>query len=367
MKSVRWRSLIRLKHAWRRSGTEKLQRELATSLPAFRDWVHDNHKAIRSTSSPEQAEYMSRVSELHAAVCRIADLPWLEGVFSPLVTDGRMAYYYGRVDRGGKCWFVKVAPPQHSRYRVYSALVDGNLPTVGHRFECLAPEYTAWLDSVAAIYVFPYWPVLPEKIPGRHSSPLVAKGLAEFNLSVDESACSNEVGLRRLSLNLRPLRKKDFTRVGLTHGHGVDEYILRHREIRDVWFKRRGVLEELPKGLMHGDFSLTNFCGLDGRLFLMDLDDACIGPLGGDLAWMLFYAERIVDPNQRKRRIHKVMRRYSEACRKLGKPLDEGQALCAAQAVYYKNWLFPGRGTRSNIKNLRWRQEEALRFLQELN
>ncbi|MDI4637451.1 MULTISPECIES: hypothetical protein [Halomonadaceae] len=74
--------------------------------------------------------------------------------------------------------------PHASRYGVHRALLEGELPSEGRHFVCLAPTRAAWLSPAAAIYAYPYWPRLLGEIKGRYADRLVAKGLAEFSLGV---------------------------------------------------------------------------------------------------------------------------------------------------------------------------------------
>ena len=357
--------MARGRSEWRRVRTFSSRRALAESLSAFREWAWANRQAIRARKTQERSDYLQRVESLHSRLCRIAGLLWLEGEFTPLVTNGRAAYYYGLLERGEHRWFLKVGPPHESRYRVHRALLEGALPREGHHFACLAPVRAAWLGPAAALYAYPYWPRLPGEIKGRHADPLVARGMAEFNLGL-ERADAASAGLRRFSLALPALTERDFDGLELPAEARLEEYLTVHHEIRTLWQEKLQILEALPKGLMHGDFSLTNFREWEGRLFLLDLDDAAIGPLGGDLGWMLFYAERIRDLEKQQRHIDKAIRRYAAACRQLGHPLEDGQAYRAARAVYFRKWLFPGVGTQANLQALAQRQREALAFLRDL-
>ncbi|MDI4636238.1 MULTISPECIES: phosphotransferase [Halomonadaceae] len=170
-----------------------------------------------------------------------------------------------------------------------------------------------------------------------------------------------------MPLELPALTEADFTGCALPEGQHLEEYLARHHEIRALWQQHVETLQALPRGLMHGDLSLTNFREWDGKLFLLGLDDACVGPLGGDLAWMLFYAERIACPQKRQRHRERAIRRYTSACREMGASLDEAQVSIAARAVYFKKWLFPGLGTQANLEALAIRQREALAFLEALD
>src|SRR5690554_2971822 len=191
--------MARGRSEWRRVRTFSSRRALAESLSAFREWAWANRQAIRARKTQERSDYLQRVESLHSRLCRIAGLPWLEGEFTPLVTNGRAAYYYGLLERGEHRWFLKVGPPHESRYRVHRALLEGSLPREGQHFACLAPVRAAWLSPAAALYAYPYWPRLPGEIKGRHADPLVARGLAEFSLGL-EPGDAPSAGLRRFSL-----------------------------------------------------------------------------------------------------------------------------------------------------------------------
>ena len=356
--------MARGRREWRRVRTYSARKELAKELSDFREWTWANRQAIRSKKSQERADYLQQVQTLHSELCRVARLPWLKGEFTPLVTNGRAAYYYGVLEQGEQRLFLKVGPPHESRYQVHRELLQGTLPHEGDAFVCLAPVKVAWLGPAAALYAYPYWPKLPGEIKGRHADRLVAGGLAEFNLSLTHHGA--ESALRPLSLALPDLTEADFAGLALPACQSVSDYLACHRDIQTLWQRTQEGLDALPRGLMHGDFSMTNFREWEGRLFLMDLDDASIGPLGGDLAWMLFYAERIGDPEKRQRHIDTSIRRYTSACRQLGATLDEAQTYRAARAVYFRKWLIPGLGTQANLEALAQRQQQVLAFLHDL-
>lgn len=348
------------------------RRALRQSLSALRRWMLQNHTAIRRPGSDAHDEYMSRARGLHAEVSKMAGLPELNAGFSPLTTDGRAGFYYGELEAGnslgaeGEPSFIKVGPSSERQHAVMAALARGDIPGRGKHYCCLAPTHVLCLEGVADIYTFPLWRRLPSAVKGSYANPVVAKGLAEFNLSFCKQGKPLPVDLWVKPLSLGPLTAERFEIFSLPD-RAVESYLARHEEIRQLWREQQTRLDSLPLGLLHGDMAISNHGEHEGRLFLLDLENAYVGPLGGDLDWMLYYAERIESPRERQRHIEQIVKQYVTACHEQGAEVNEQQVFLAAQAIYFMKWLFPGGGTQSNLQALEQRQLAALRSLVRAN
>ena len=334
---------------------------LRQQLDRFRRWALEHFDQIKADESLDRAEYLQRVSELHAKICQRGDLPWASAHFEPLVTDGRAAYYYGVVKDGGEECFLKVRPVNARTHATLDAFARNQLPAQGKYYQCLTPRKAVYLPNVAGIYLFPLWRHQPKSIQGAYANPLFQRGLAEFNLSLAGDIARWLLRLGKLPLALQPLEAADFERYS-TPSELIERYVHNHDRIRALWGRWQRELDALPQGFLHADLGVLNFKTHEDRLLLLDLEDACIGPLGGDLAWMLFYAERIKNAQERRTHIDRILDGYVSSCVALGQPITKEQASLAAYALYFMKWLIPGPGTQSNMEALAQRQEAALKF-----
>lgn len=135
-----------------------------------------------------------------------------------------------------------------------------------------------------------FWEEIPD--PSEATIPELAGTLRAFH-AIDAAEVPDDIDLPELDPFNRVERRIEAAPIPEQQRSALRSV---YSELVDAW---DGVTFNLPRGPIHGDAHTSNLLrGSDGRLALIDLEDACMDPREWDLAMMGTYSKSLgwVDP-----------------------------------------------------------------------